>query len=80
MRSRYTTYALLKGSIIAHIIMSFTSVCFSFLYSAFLLKKSESHLIACIVIYFICSYELLHHVIRQFATYMDLQDVMDFES
>ena len=72
MQAKYTKYTLLLAALISKPILNFITVLISFLYSGFLLTEEDGKIISFIIIYFVCSYEFLFHVMDKFATYLAL--------
>ena len=73
MECQYDKATIIKGSVIAHLIINFFFILVSFLYSGFCLTMDEGNIVGCIVIYFICSFEVLFHVMKWVDIYFDLK-------
>lgn len=72
MQAMYTTETIAKATIIAHI--GTNALCIgAFWIFACLLSQKEANMFSCLIIYFIVSFELMFHVLRNMGKFMELQ-------
>jgi putative Ca2+/H+ antiporter (TMEM165/GDT1 family) len=75
MEARFERSTIVKGAIVAHLVLNFVCICISCLYSGFFLTQDDGNVIGSIAIYFICAYEVLFHVMKWVDVYFDLKTV-----
>jgi len=75
-RAVYTKPTLIQANIVVHVMMNLFVIWLTCLFAKLFVTHRESNWFGMIALYFICAYEFLFHIIRWFALYMGLYNMV----
>jgi len=75
LKSQYTSPSIIFGIFFSHIIINMVLIAIAHVFSAYCLTIYEGHVISIVIIYFVCAYEFMTHVLPISVDILDLPGI-----